>query len=46
MNAFIEEINLPVTKRDFDDALSKISSSVSKADIEKHDSWLKEFGSA
>jgi len=41
-----EEINLPVTKKDFDESFSKISSSVSKEDIKKHENWLKEFGSA
>ncbi|CAM6090201.1 unnamed protein product [Calypogeia fissa] len=36
----------PVAKRDFDDALAKISRSVSTADIERHEKWLAEFGSA
>ncbi|KAG6545358.1 hypothetical protein Mapa_013207 [Marchantia paleacea] len=36
----------PVAMRDFDDALAKISRSVSTADIERHEKWLAEFGSA
>ncbi|KAL3689086.1 hypothetical protein R1sor_015395 [Riccia sorocarpa] len=36
----------PVAMRDFDDALNKISRSVSTSDIERHEKWLAEFGSA
>lgn len=36
----------PVAMRDFDEALSKISRSVSTADIERHEKWLSEFGSS
>ncbi|KAG0603213.1 hypothetical protein M758_10G075600 [Ceratodon purpureus] len=36
----------PVAMRDFDEALCKISRSVSTADIERHEKWLNEFGSS
>nr|XP_056714887.1 katanin p60 ATPase-containing subunit A-like 1 [Euleptes europaea] len=41
-----EELQMPVTKGDFDLALKKISKSVSVADLEKYDKWMSEFGSA
>ncbi|KAL2631198.1 hypothetical protein R1flu_015884 [Riccia fluitans] len=41
-----EQMYEPVAMRDFDDALAKISRSVSTADIERHEKWLAEFGSA
>ncbi|KAG0566220.1 hypothetical protein M758_7G043600 [Ceratodon purpureus] len=41
-----DEMYEPVAARDFDEALSKISRSVSTADIEKHEKWLHEFGSS
>ncbi|KAH7422895.1 hypothetical protein KP509_12G030900 [Ceratopteris richardii] len=36
----------PVAMCDFEEALSKISRSVSSADIERHEKWFAEFGSA
>ena len=36
----------PVAMCDFEEALSKISRSVSAADIERHEKWFAEFGSA
>ncbi|KAH7433831.1 hypothetical protein KP509_07G088300 [Ceratopteris richardii] len=36
----------PVAMCDFEEALSKISRSVSSADIERHEKWLAEFGSS
>lgn len=36
----------PVAMCDFEEALSKISRSVSTADIERHEKWFAEFGSA
>ncbi|XP_033002324.1 katanin p60 ATPase-containing subunit A-like 1 [Lacerta agilis] len=41
-----EELQMPVTKGDFDLALKKISKSVSAADLEKYEKWMSEFGSA
>jgi len=40
-----DELDLPITKADFDEAISKISKSVSKEDLEKYEKWMKEFGS-
>lgn len=41
-----EEMYDPVRMLDFEEALARISRSVSTADIEKHEKWLAEFGSA
>ncbi|XP_065586244.1 katanin p60 ATPase-containing subunit A-like 1 isoform X1 [Cyrtonyx montezumae] len=41
-----EELQMPVTKGDFELALKKISRSVSAADLEKYEKWMAEFGSA
>ncbi|XP_008809290.1 katanin p60 ATPase-containing subunit A1 [Phoenix dactylifera] len=38
--------NDPVAMCDFDEALSKVQRSVSAADIERHEKWFAEFGSA
>ena len=40
-----EELEMPVTKSDFDLALKKVSKSVSAQDIEKYKKWMDEFGS-
>ena len=40
-----EEMDLPVTKADFEEAISKIQPSVNKADIEKYVKWMSEYGS-
>ena len=40
-----EELDLPVNMNDFEDALKKVSKSVSEADIKKYEDWMKEFGS-
>uniref|UniRef100_W5LVL0 Multifunctional fusion protein n=1 Tax=Lepisosteus oculatus TaxID=7918 RepID=W5LVL0_LEPOC len=40
-----EELQMPVTMEDFELTLKKISKSVSAADLEKYESWIKEFGS-
>jgi katanin p60 ATPase-containing subunit A1 len=40
-----EKFQLPTTMEDFNHAISKISSSVSKEMLEKYDKWMKEFGS-
>jgi katanin p60 ATPase-containing subunit A1 len=36
----------PVAMCDFEEALAKVQKSVSPADIEKHEKWQAEFGSA
>ncbi|XP_039759885.1 katanin p60 ATPase-containing subunit A-like 1 isoform X2 [Pararge aegeria] len=41
-----EELDLPVTKQDFLQALEKCNKSVSKGDIQKYLSWMTEFGSS
>ncbi|XP_064605147.1 LOW QUALITY PROTEIN: katanin p60 ATPase-containing subunit A1-like [Liolophura sinensis] len=40
-----EELILPVSMADFEEAMNKVSKSVSKADLEKYEAWMKEFGS-
>ncbi|XP_067013451.1 katanin p60 ATPase-containing subunit A-like 1 isoform X2 [Anabrus simplex] len=40
-----EELDLPVTVRDFDEALAKCNKSVSKEDLDKYEKWMKEYGS-
>ncbi|XP_041983159.1 katanin p60 ATPase-containing subunit A-like 1 isoform X2 [Aricia agestis] len=41
-----EELDLPVTRQDFLEALAKCNKSVSKGDIQKYLSWMEEFGSS
>lgn len=38
--------NDPVAMCDFEEAIRKVQPSVSSSDIEKHEKWLSEFGSA
>jgi len=40
-----DELDLPTSATDFDDAIEKINKSVSKNDLEKYDQWMTEFGS-
>ena len=39
------ELDLPVTKQDFLEALQKCNKSVSKEDLDKYEKWMEEFGS-
>lgn len=41
-----EEVDLPVSTRDFSDAIGKCNKSVSKQDLEKYEKWMTEFGSS
>lgn len=41
-----EELDLPVTVQDFQEALLKNNKSVSKEDLDKYDKWMNEFGSS
>jgi len=41
-----EEMDLPVTNTDFDETMQRVQPSVNKADIEKHEKWMAEFGSS
>ena len=40
------ELDLPVTKQDFMDAIAKCNKSVSQEDLEKYEKWMEEFGSS
>jgi len=40
-----EELDLPVSQRDFDEAIKKCNKSVSQEDLEKYEKWMAEFGS-
>lgn len=40
-----EEVAAPITMEDMNEALKRISPSVSKEDVERHLEWLAEFGS-
>lgn len=40
-----EDVDLPVTTEDFDEALSRCKKSVSLSDVSKYESWMEEFGS-
>ena len=40
----LDELSLPVTMADFEQALKKVQSSVSKEDIAKYENWMKSFG--
>ncbi|KAK4871877.1 hypothetical protein RN001_016001 [Aquatica leii] len=41
-----EELDLPVTVQDFEEALLKNNKSVSKEDLDKYNKWMNEFGSS
>lgn len=40
-----EDIDLPVTEKDFKEAIARCRKSVTTTDLSKYDSWMKEFGS-
>ena len=40
-----EELDLPVTQGDFHAAVSKCNKSVSQQDLDKYETWMREFGS-
>lgn len=40
-----EELELPVSREDFEEAIHKINKSVSREDLEKYEKWMSEFGS-
>uniref|UniRef100_A0A1A9WFU3 Katanin p60 ATPase-containing subunit A1 n=1 Tax=Glossina brevipalpis TaxID=37001 RepID=A0A1A9WFU3_9MUSC len=41
-----EEVDLPVSNQDFSEAISRCNKSVSRADLEKYEKWMAEFGSS
>jgi katanin p60 ATPase-containing subunit A1 len=40
-----EHMKMPIQMSDFNEAIGKVSSSVSKEMLEKYDKWMKDFGS-
>ncbi|VDL90466.1 unnamed protein product [Schistocephalus solidus] len=38
------DLNLPTRMVDFEEAISRVSKSVSASDIEKYEKWMHEFG--
>ncbi|XP_063840475.1 katanin p60 ATPase-containing subunit A-like 1 isoform X5 [Scylla paramamosain] len=40
-----EELDLPVTQGDFHAAIAKCNKSVSQQDLDKYETWMREFGS-
>ena len=40
-----DELDMPVSKQDFMEAVQKCNKSVSKEDLEKYEKWMEEFGS-
>ncbi|OQR76240.1 katanin p60 ATPase-like [Tropilaelaps mercedesae] len=40
-----EELEMPVSLNDFEEAIRKVNKSVSKEDLEKYQKWMNEFGS-
>ena len=45
LNLAKDELDMPVTKQDFLEALQKCNKSVSKEDLDKYEKWMEEFGS-
>merc|ERR1712013_464319 len=41
-----DELDMPVTKQDFLEAVHKCNKSVSKEDLDKYEKWMEEFGSS
>ena len=41
-----DELDMPVSKQDFMEAVQKCNKSVSKEDLEKYEKWMEEFGSS
>ncbi len=41
-----EEMDCPVTKTDFQEAMNRVHSSVGKHDLVKYEKWMQEFGSS
>ena len=39
------ELDIPLTQKDFEEALKNVSKSVSNMDLSKYDQWMAEFGS-
>lgn len=40
-----EEVDLPITTQDFQDAMTRTKKSVSEADVTRFEKWMDEYGS-
>lgn len=40
-----DEVDLPVTISDFNEALSRTRKSVSSMDVQRYENWMEEYGS-
>lgn len=40
-----EDIDSPITQKDFDDAIARCKRSVSDSDVKRYEKWLKQYGS-
>ena len=40
-----EEVDRPITKHDFLEAIRRTAKSVSQEDLDKYEKWMREFGS-
>lgn len=41
-----EELELPVTTKDFEDAINRVNKSVSASDLRRYEKWMQEYGSS
>ena len=46
MTVFSEEVDIPITVEDFEEAISRVQSSVGKHDLQKYEQWMEEYGAA
>ena len=44
LKKFEEEVNTPLTKSDFVEALKNVNKSVGNEDLHKYQKWMKQFG--
>lgn len=40
-----EDLDLPITSKDFDEAMTRCKRSVSDTDVKRYEKWLKQYGS-
>lgn len=45
MKKFEQEVNVPLKKEDFAEALKNVNKSVGKDDLKHYEQWMKQFGS-
>lgn len=41
-----DELELPVTIKDFEDAINRVNKSVSASDLKRYEKWMQEYGSS